>query len=89
MSSNRMVSTTIYITPEQDAGLREVSRKTMVPMSRLIRIGINKVIEAALDHLKENGTAIDQIQRLTSTHALKEIKGWNSNAGATVKELDV
>jgi predicted DNA-binding protein len=38
------ISTTIYITPEQDERLKELSRRTNVPVAVFIREGIDIVL---------------------------------------------
>ena len=40
----KKISTTIYITEEQDEGLKELSRRTKVPVSVYIREGIDAVL---------------------------------------------
>jgi predicted DNA-binding protein len=41
----KKVSTTIYITEEQDRKLKELNRRTKVPVSVFIREGIDLVLE--------------------------------------------
>jgi len=43
--SRRKVSTTIYITPEQNAALKLLQGKTKVPIAEYIRQGIDLVLE--------------------------------------------
>ena len=43
--ARKKLSTTIYITEEQDQKLKELSRRTKVPVSVYIREGIDLVIE--------------------------------------------
>ncbi|MBN2340022.1 MAG: ribbon-helix-helix domain-containing protein [Deltaproteobacteria bacterium] len=42
--SRKKISTTIYITEEQDTGLKELSKRTKVPVSVYIREGIDAVL---------------------------------------------
>lgn len=43
--ARKKLSTTVYITEEQDQKLKELSRRTKVPVSVYIREGIDLVIE--------------------------------------------
>ncbi len=43
--ARKKISTTVYITEEQDEQLKELSRRTKVPVSVYIREGIDLVIE--------------------------------------------
>jgi predicted DNA-binding protein len=47
----RKVSTTVYITPEQDAVLKALAQRTKVPVAEYIRQGIDLVVEKYRDHL--------------------------------------
>lgn len=47
----KKISTTIYITDEQDEGLKELSRRTKVPVSVYIREGIDAVLNKYRDVL--------------------------------------
>jgi predicted DNA-binding protein len=49
--ARRKVSTTVYITPEQDAALKELSQRTGVPVAVYIRRGIDGVLERHRDAL--------------------------------------
>jgi predicted DNA-binding protein len=42
--SRKKISTTVYITEEQDLELKELSRRTKVPVSVYIREGIDAVL---------------------------------------------
>ena len=42
--SRKKISTTIYITPEQDAALKQLNAKTKVPMAEYIRQGIDLIL---------------------------------------------
>jgi len=41
----KKISTTVYITPEQDALLKELHQRTKVPVAEYIRQGIDLVLE--------------------------------------------
>lgn len=41
----RKISTTVYITPEQDAQLKLLHQKTKVPVAEYIRQGIDLILE--------------------------------------------
>ncbi|OGP16324.1 MAG: transcriptional regulator [Deltaproteobacteria bacterium RIFCSPLOWO2_02_FULL_50_16] len=43
--SPKKISTTVYITPEQNQLLRHLNRRTKVPVAEYIRQGIDIVIE--------------------------------------------
>ena len=43
--ARKKISTTIYITPEQNERLKELNAKTKVPVAEYIRQGINLVLE--------------------------------------------
>ena len=43
--ARKKLSTTVYITEEQDQKLKELSRRTKVPVSVYIREGIDLIIE--------------------------------------------
>ncbi len=43
--ARKKISTTIYITEEQDEKLKELSRRTKVPVSVYIREGVDLVLE--------------------------------------------
>ena len=43
--ARKKISTTIYITEEQDQRLKELSRRTKVPVSVYVREGIDLVLE--------------------------------------------
>ena len=50
MARNK-ISTTVYITPEQDARLKQLHAKTKVPVAEYIRQGIDLVLEKYKEHL--------------------------------------
>ena len=43
--ARKKISTTVYITPEQDAQLKELHQRTKVPVAEYIRQGIDLVLE--------------------------------------------
>ena len=43
--SRKKISTTVYITPEQDARLKSLHGRTKVPVAEYIRQGIDLVLE--------------------------------------------
>lgn len=47
----RKVATTVYITEEQQARLKELNRRTRVPVAEYIREGIDLVLEKNRDEL--------------------------------------
>ena len=47
----KKVSTTIYITPEQNERLKALNEKTKVPVAEYIRQGIDLVLEKYRSHL--------------------------------------
>ncbi len=49
--SRRKVSTTVYITPEQDELLKKLSGTTKVPVAEYIRQGIELILEKHRDTL--------------------------------------
>jgi hypothetical protein len=49
--SRKKISTTVYITPEQDARLKQLHGKTKVPVAEYIRQGIDLVLEKYRDAL--------------------------------------
>lgn len=50
MARNK-VSTTVYITPEQSALLKELHGRTKVPVAEYIRQGIDLILEKYADQL--------------------------------------
>jgi len=49
--SRKKISTTVYITPEQDALLKQLNAKTKVPVAEYIRQGIEMVLKKYEEHL--------------------------------------
>ena len=50
MARNK-ISTTVYITPEQNELLKLLSQKTRIPVASFIREGIDLVLERHKQHL--------------------------------------
>ena len=55
----KKVSTTVYITPEQDARLKSLHSRTKVPVAEYIRQGIELVLEKYRDHLPGQQSLFD------------------------------
>jgi len=49
--ARKKISTTVYITPEQDAALKLLHHRTKVPVAEYIRQGIDLVLEHYHDRL--------------------------------------
>jgi hypothetical protein len=49
--SRKKLSTTVYITPEQDLALKSLHERTKVPVAEYIRQGIDLVLAKYKDHL--------------------------------------
>ncbi len=49
--SRKKISTTVYITPEQNARLKELHARTKVPVAEYIRQGIDLVLEKYKERL--------------------------------------
>ncbi len=47
----KKISTTVYITQDQNALLKQLNQKTKVPIAEYIREGIDLVLERYRDHL--------------------------------------
>jgi predicted DNA-binding protein len=58
MARNK-ISTTVYITPEQDARLKQLHAKTKVPVAEYIRQGIDLVLEKYKEHLPGQATLFE------------------------------
>ena len=57
--SRKKISTTVYITPEQDARLKALHARTKVPVAEYIRQGIDLVLEKYEHHLPGQQTLFD------------------------------
>jgi hypothetical protein len=49
--ARKKISTTVYITPEQNEALKQLHEKTKVPVAEYIRQGIDLVLERQREHL--------------------------------------
>jgi predicted DNA-binding protein len=49
--SRKKLSTTVYITPEQNHLLKQLSDRTKVPVAEYIRQGIDMILDKNKDHL--------------------------------------
>ena len=49
--SRKKLSTTVYITPEQNDLLKQLHKRTKVPVAEYIRQGIDLVLERYAEHL--------------------------------------
>ena len=49
--ARKKISTTVYITPEQNEALKQLHDKTRVPVAEYIRQGIDLVLEKEKAHL--------------------------------------
>ena len=58
--ARKKISTTIYITPEQNELLKDLSQKTKVPVAEYIRQGIDLVLEKYRDQLPGQ-TSFDEL----------------------------
>ena len=47
----KKISTTVYITPEQDIRLKQLHDRTKVPVAEYIRQGIDLVLDKYSEHL--------------------------------------
>lgn len=54
--ARKKISTTIYITPEQNEALKLLNQKTKVPVAEYIRQGIDLVLEKYKDILPGQAT---------------------------------
>jgi hypothetical protein len=57
--SRKKISTTVYITPEQDAALKQLNAKTKVPVAEYIRQGIELVLDKYKDNLPGQQSLFD------------------------------
>ena len=55
----KKISTTVYITPEQDARLKALHERTKVPVAEYIRQGIDLVLDKYREHLPGQQTLFD------------------------------
>ena len=57
--SRKKLSTTVYITPEQDAQLKRLHDRTKVPVAEYIRQGIDLILEKYKDALPGQQSLFD------------------------------
>ena len=57
--SRKKISTTVYITPEQDEQLKRLHDKTKVPVAEYIRQGIDLVLKKYEGHLPGQQSLFD------------------------------
>jgi hypothetical protein len=57
--SRKKISTTVYITPEQDEALKRLHGRTKVPVAEYIRQGIDLVLDKYREHLPGQQTLFD------------------------------
>lgn len=57
--SRKKISTTVYITPEQDERLKALNERTKVPMAEFIRQGIDLVLEKYVDQIPGQQQGLD------------------------------
>ncbi len=57
--ARKKISTTVYITPEQNEMLKQLNRKTKVPVAEYIREGIDLVLTKHKDLLPGQLTLVE------------------------------
>ena len=57
--SRKKISTTVYITPEQDERLKKLHERTKVPVAEYIRQGIDLILEKYEHHLPGQQSLFD------------------------------
>ena len=57
--ARKKISTTVYITPEQDARLKALHNRTKVPVAEYIRQGIDLVLQKYEHHLPGQRSLFD------------------------------
>jgi hypothetical protein len=57
--SRKKLSTTVYLTPEQDALLKQLNAKTKVPVAEYIRQGIDMILKKYEDQLPGQQSLFD------------------------------
>jgi predicted DNA-binding protein len=68
--ARRKVTTTIYITPEQNEKLKQLHSKTKVPIAEYIRQGIDLVLEKNSETLPGQLTFFDRVTSLNGKSPL-------------------
>jgi hypothetical protein len=56
----KKISTTVYITPEQDQQLKLLHQKTKVPVAEYIRQGIDLILEKNKEQLPGQASLFDR-----------------------------
>jgi len=59
MAMSKKISTTVYLTERQLQALKELNRRTRVPIAEYIRLGIDKVLEENAEKLPGQLTMFD------------------------------
>ena len=72
--ARKKISTTVYITPEQDEQLKQLHEKTKVPVAEYIRQGIDLVLEKYKDNLPGQQVASIDTFRSTSRASLAALR---------------
>ena len=67
----KKISTTVYITPEQDARLKELHARTKVPVAVYIREGIDLVLKRYEDQLPGQ-RSLEVVAKDAATRAAKK-----------------
>ncbi len=62
--ARKKISTTVYITEEQNEQLKKLNDKTKVPIAEFIRQGIDLVLNKYQDELPGQLSLIDSAQKL-------------------------
>lgn len=57
--SRRKISTTVYLTPEQDAALKALSARTKVPMAEYVRQGVDMLLRKQLEREKDDALGVN------------------------------
>ena len=61
--ARKKISTTVYITPEQNELLKLLHDKTKVPVAEYIRQGIDLVLERERERLPGQLSLVDQLRK--------------------------
>ncbi len=59
----KKVSTTIYVTEEQNRRLKELTEKTKVPIAEYVRQGIDMILEKNREYLSGQLSLLDGINK--------------------------
>ena len=63
--ARKKISTTVYITPEQDERLKKLHERTKVPVAEYIRQGIDLLLDSHRHLWEEQGSLFDFRASLT------------------------